>query len=137
MNNQIKPVIKELQRNPFASLLEISQNLKTSYDKVSYAIKNSTLFLGNTLLISEQEIQRSIIFFKIKNKQALDSYCKFDKNIVEINYLIGNYDSYIIVESLENIKQLAKKIIFDLKEAITSYTILDANQFYKYGWYGL
>ncbi|MFH1770619.1 MAG: Lrp/AsnC family transcriptional regulator [archaeon] len=134
---EIKEIVAELHRNPFASLLEISGKINSTYDKVKYAIKKSKLLLGNTIIISERSVQRAIIFFKIKNKSSFGSYCKLDKNIVETNYLVGEYDAYIIVESIENVKQINKKIIYDLRESVSDYTMLDANQFYKYGWFGL
>ncbi len=135
MSPLLKNIIAQLQQNPFISNLEISQNIDESYDKVTYATKNNAFIIGNNLLLSPHITEKVFVFLKVNDMTKLNSYCDLQKNIVEINQIIGSYDAILHIETTSNSKQILRQILFELKDNIQEYKILEANNTYKYGWY--
>jgi len=135
--DEIKSIFQSLQKNPLMSLLDISRETDLSYDQIRYNLSKYKKSLSNTLLLKPKNVQRELVLLKTSNKKFIDNYAKLHRNITEINYTVGEYDSYIIVEALNNVRHITKTIIYELKDSLDAFSILDLSQIYKYGWYGL
>lgn len=135
MGRVLKKSLVELQKNPFISNLEISNNIKESYDRVNYAMNNDNLVVGNNLILSNQVTSKAFIFMKVSDLKKVSDYSNLQKNIVETNFFVGKDDVLINVETISKLKQTTKKILFDLKNIIQEYEVIESTNTYKYGWF--
>lgn len=132
-----KSVVNAMQNTPFATLLELSQILKVTYDKIKYYFKNNKPYLGSRLLLSERFIKKSMLCIDIqKDFEKFIQYARIHPNIVQIDQLAGLYNYAIYFESLpENeLNRISRQALYDFKNSIRTHMKLEIIQTYKYRW---
>ena len=128
-------VLRELQRNPFSSLLELSQALKVSYDQVKYLFRNGKPYLGTRLLFSQQTVKRAALLIDVTaNAAQIREHCAANPHIVQCDTVLGSYGMMVFFESLisEELQRHIKQFLYQFKDAIAEHCKLEVVSIYKY-----
>lgn len=135
-----RSLLFELQKEPFASLLDISDDLHVSYDKIKYAFKTTRPYLGTRLVLSSKIVKKAILFIDaISDVEKIKEHAAAHPNITQADHILGEYTMAIFFESLatEEIHRIIKEFLYEFKDAIRSHTKLTIMNTYKYRWLDL
>ena len=129
-----KIVLEELNRDPFASLFEISEKLKVSYDKIKYLFKKENLYLGSRLILSDAAVKKTILFLDIAGDfEEIRNFLSNHKNIVQFDTLLGKNNFVVYFESFEeDLKRIIKELLYQFKDSIIAHERTDIINTYKY-----
>lgn len=126
-----KELLKALIKQPFATLLELSQITGQSYDSVKYALKGK--FPQSTLLLSDHLTDKEALLFTVKNnKKRFDEYIRVHPHIISVDHLLNK--TIIIVECLkeERKRDIIKEVLYEFKEDIEDIQKIEIITMYKY-----
>ncbi|MDO8553647.1 MAG: Lrp/AsnC family transcriptional regulator [Candidatus Micrarchaeota archaeon] len=132
-----KQIVIELQRNPFASLLEISTVLGISYDRIKYLFKTALPYKGMRLVLGEsnQKVKKAILFLDVvKRTEEIMEHAAYHPNVVQTDNLVGEYNFVLYFECFadQEIQRIIKEFLYQFKDAIANHIRIDIVNTYKY-----
>ncbi len=126
----------ELQKNPFAALLEISNSLKVSYDRIKYLFKKSP-YLGSRLVLSNRVVKKAVLFIDAaKDLDKIRAHAAVNPFIVQMDVILGEYPIVLYFECLaqDEIHRYIKEFLYKFKDSIQGSFKLSITNTYKYWW---
>jgi DNA-binding Lrp family transcriptional regulator len=129
--------VQELQRNPFATLLEMSRALGVSYDRVKYLFRAGPPYAGTRLVLSGRTVRKAVLLVDAAGDAGqVREHAALHPNVVQVDTLLGEHQLALYFECLpqEELPRIIKEFLYRLKDAVRGHLRLDILQTYKYQW---